>query len=81
MKAHTWTWAALLLLTVLGFFVSETGHGATAAAFILGAAGVKSGLVGWQFMEMRSAHLVWRLALFSLLTGILGLVFLLGRLG
>ncbi len=81
MKANTWTWAALLLLTVLGFSVSEAAHGTSAAAFILGAASVKSGLVGWRFMELRSAHLVWRLALFTLFAGVLGLVFLLSRLG
>ena len=81
MKADTWTWAALLLLTVLGFSVREGAHGTTAAAFILGAAGLKSGLVGWRFMELRSAHLVWKLALFTLFAAVLGLVFLLVRLG
>lgn len=80
MKANTWTWAALLVLSVLGFLVSETAPGMTAAAFILGTAGVKSGLVGWRFMELRSAHLVWKLALFALLAAVLGLVFLLMRL-
>jgi hypothetical protein len=81
MKANTWTWAALLLLTVSGFSASETAHGTTAAAFILGAAGLKSGLVGWRFMELRSAHVVWKLALFALLSGVLALVLLLVRLG
>jgi len=81
MKANAWAWAAQLLLTVSGFSVSESAHGTTAAAFILGAAGLKSGLVGWQFMELRCAHLVWKLALFALLSGVLALIFLLTWVG
>lgn len=77
MKANTWIWAALLMLSVVSFSISETAHDQAAAAFILAAAGLKSALVGWQFMELRTAHLVWRLALFALLAGLLGLVYLL----
>lgn len=77
MKANTWTWAALLLLSVSNFSASEAAHGNVAAALILSTAGLKAGLVGWQFMELRSAHVVWRLALFGLLAIVLGLVYLL----
>jgi hypothetical protein len=75
MKVNTCIWAVLLALSVLSFSLS----GPTAAALILSAAGVKSALVGWQFMELRTAHFVWRLGLFALLAGMLGLVWLLVR--
>jgi ABC-type Co2+ transport system permease subunit len=75
MRANTCIWAVLLVLSVLSFSMS----GATAAALILSTAGVKSALVGWQFMELRRAHVVWRLGLFALLAGVLGLVWLLAR--
>lgn len=78
MKANTWIWAALLLLSVLGFSVSETTQGTTAAAFILGTAGLKSILVGWRFMELYAAHVIWKLAFSVLVSGLLALVFLLG---
>lgn len=81
MKATTCTWAALLLLSALSYSISETAHGRMSTALILGAAGLKSGLVGWEFMELRTAHLVWRLALFAMLAGVLSLVYLLVRLG
>lgn len=75
MRANTCIWAVLLALSVLSFSLS----GPTAAALILSAAGVKSALVGWQFMELRTAHVVWRLGLLTLLAGVLGLVWLLAR--
>ena len=81
MKANTWIWTALLLLSASSFSVSESADKNMAATLILGAAGLKSGLVGWQFMELRSAHLVWKLAFFALLAGVLGLVYLLVRRG
>ena len=47
---------------------------------ILVVAGVKAGLVGWQFMELRLAHLSWKLAFPMLLVGTLGLICLLSRI-
>ena len=81
MNTNTWIWAALLLLSASSFSVSGTTQGAVATATILGAAGVKAALVGWQFMELRSAHLAWKLALPVLLVGTLGLICLLSQIG
>jgi hypothetical protein len=74
MKLNTGIWIALLLLSTLSFSASETIRAGTLTIFILAAAGVKAALVGWQFMELRSAHLMWRVATFTLLAGVLGLV-------
>ena len=75
MKTNTWVWVALLLLSAFSFSIG----GRTAIGLVLVAAGLKSALVGRQFMELRSAHLVWTLELFALLTFVLGLVYLLGQ--
>lgn len=73
MKTNTCVWVLLLSLSLLSFSAS----GAGAAALILSAAGIKSALVCWQFMEMRRAHAVWRLGLFTLLSSLIGLLWLL----
>lgn len=75
MKPNTWTWLLLLTLTVVSYCID----GRSAAGLILIAAGVKATMVGWQFMELRSAHPIWRLALAAVLTGVLALVYLLVR--
>ena len=80
MKTNTWIWITLMLMTVSSFSVSETGRGTNAAIFILGAAALKAGMVGWQFMELRAAHIAWRFAFTLLLVGTLGLIGLLGRI-
>jgi hypothetical protein len=72
MKANTWSWAVLLLLTAVSFSASD--HVRSAAALILGVAGVKAALVGWQYMELHSAHPMWKAALGVILAGILGVV-------
>lgn len=80
MKPITWIWIALMLLSASSFSVSESARGATASVIILSVAGVKAGLVGWQFMELRTAHLAWKLAFAILLAGTLGLICLLSRI-
>ena len=70
MKANTWTWLGLLALSVLSFLID----GKTATGLILIAAGVKTTLVGWQFMDLRSAHPIWKLGFLALVLGELGLV-------
>ena len=80
MKTNTWIWIALVLLSASSFWLSGTPQGATVAITILGAAGVKATLVGWQFMELRSAHLAWKLGFPLLLVGTLGLICLLSRI-
>ena len=80
MKTNTWIWIALMLLSASSYSISGTAQGATGALIILGAAGVKAALVGWQFMELRLAHRAWKLAFPILLAGTLGLICLLSRI-
>ena len=78
MKTNSWIWIALILLSASSFSVS--GKGTMATVIILGAAGVKAGLVGWRFMELRTAHVAWKLAFPILLFGTVGLLCLLSRI-
>jgi hypothetical protein len=74
MKTNLLTWTALLLLTTVSFLTSETAHGQAAAIFILAAAGAKCAALGWQFMELRAAHWLWRSTLLAIVVGLLGAV-------
>ena len=74
MKTNTSVWIALLVLSVSSFSIGGVAGKGTAAAFLLAAAGVKAGMVGWQFMDLRSAHRAWPAAMFALLLGMLGLL-------
>lgn len=65
MKSNLLTWIALLLLCA----VSLLARGAV--GLILGAAGLKCGTLGWRYMELRSAHWFWRLALLGLVALVL----------
>jgi hypothetical protein len=60
MKANFITWAALLLLTATSFGISEHGSRLAATCLILGAAALKCAALGWQFLDLRSAHGLWR---------------------
>lgn len=73
MRSNTLTWIVLILLSVVSYLLG----GRDAALFVLLAAGIKAGLVGWQFMELRTAHPVWNVGLLSILAVVLGLVALL----
>jgi hypothetical protein len=76
--AATWTFAALLGLTVLSYVASRSEHGAGEATPILfGAAFVKLGLIAWIFMELGAGRGRWlglALALFALTLAALLLV-------
>ncbi|MCC7377240.1 MAG: cytochrome C oxidase subunit IV family protein [Verrucomicrobiales bacterium] len=72
MRANLYVLVLLVGLTVGLFAVGgDATPGALAAACVLPVAGAKAILVGWQFMELRRAHVAWRLG--SLL--VFGLVF------
>ena len=73
MNLNTAVWIILVLLSAVSYSLGGGG----AMAFILAAAGIKAGLVGWQFMELRTAHPVWNAGLLSILAAVLGLVYLL----
>ncbi len=54
-------WAALVLLTLLGYWIGQLGmEGTTALIVLLGAALIKSQLVISHFMEMKDAPSNWR---------------------
>lgn len=66
-RASTLTWLALIALTLTSFALSETSGVRAAVLPILLAAMVKASLVAFQFMELRSAHPVWKAAFSALL--------------
>ena len=74
MKLNTLCWLLLILLTGIGVTVSDAFHGPRAAGIILGAALIKSGLVGWRFMELHAAHRLWKGGFLLLITGLTGLL-------
>ena len=74
MKANTIIWILLVALSATSFSIA----GGSATVAILIAAGVKSTLVGWQFMELYAAHPIWRAALATFLVGLLAIIYLLG---
>lgn len=54
-------WAALVALTLLGYWVGQIGmSGTTALAVLLGAAFIKSQLVISHFMEMKAFSNGWK---------------------
>ena len=73
MNANSLTLIVLVALSTASYVISGGG---SATVIIFVAAWVKAALVGWQFMELRSAHPVWKWALGCLLTAILGIGYL-----
>ena len=76
MNTNTAVWVALLGLTVVSFSIS--GH--AFESLVLVTAGLKAAMVAWNFMELRTAHLVWKLGVGALITLALGLVYIMGAL-
>lgn len=72
------TWASLIGLTLVSFFVSEAR---AALVPILAVAGVKCGLVGLQFMGLRRAHPVVRAGFLALFGALVLALFLAHRHG
>lgn len=66
-RASTVTWLALVALTLTSFTLSETSGVRAAVLPILIAALAKASLVGFQFMELRAAHVAWKVAFGGLL--------------
>lgn len=67
-RTSTLIWIALVALTLTSFALSEGSSARGAAVPILIVAGVKASLVGFGFMELRSAHPAWKAAFASLVT-------------
>ncbi len=73
-RANTLIWMVLILLTGVGFLLSERWQvGNAKVELIMALAGLKFALVAWWFMELRGAPRFWSLGLFGLLGVILGM--------
>jgi len=75
MKTNTVCWLFLILLTITGVVASDAVHGPGAAGIILVAALGKTILVGWRFMELHTAHPLWKGAFLLLMSGLMGLLY------
>ncbi len=75
MKTNTLCWLLLILLTITGVIVSDTARGPGAAGIILVTALAKTFLVGWRFMELHTAHPLWKGSFLLLILGLLGLLY------
>lgn len=66
-RSTTVTWLCLVALTCASFALShEVGRRAAVLPILL-AALVKASLVAFQFMDLRSAHVAWKVAFGALL--------------
>ena len=61
------TWIVLVLLTLVSFLSSESSLGNYAVIALLAIMIIKCVLVGIQFMELRKAHIAWKLAFISVI--------------
>lgn len=57
-------WIALMILTATTTYLANLK---SAAYFIIGIAVIKIGLVSFQFMDLRNAHLFWKTAITGLI--------------
>ena len=57
----------LIALTLISYVFAESTIGAFSVIALMAIAMVKCILVGFRFMELHKAHLVWRLAFISLI--------------
>lgn len=76
----TLAYVALVGLTFASYAASDA-LGAAALSPILAVATAKSALVGFQFMGLRAAHPVWRVAFTALVGGVVLAVWAARRLG
>ena len=71
-------WILLIGLTLFGFFSSESNLGSgTLVLFLVSATAFKFLGVGFQFLELKRAHLFWKIGFIFLLSLYLGIVFVL----
>ncbi len=62
------TWIILLSLTITGFIFSESSFIKTGLAVVITLLyGIKFLGIGFQFMELRKAHIVWKVILVTIL--------------
>lgn len=78
MKSNTDCWIFLILLTLVGVMISDVDQSSKTGVLIMSAALIKSALVGWRFMELHSAHRLWRTGFLAVIGGIVVLLYCLG---
>jgi len=62
LRINTITWIILLLLTIFGFFIAEGSSLSKSIilGLILSATVIKFLAVGFQFIDLKEAHIAWR---------------------
>ncbi len=79
-RINTITWILLVLLTLFGFFMAESsGFASKMLVFglILIATVIKFLSVGFQFLELKEAHIAWRILFVLFILLFVTLIFLL----
>ncbi len=74
---NTVSWILLVLLTLSGYLISEKSVtiGALPLLLILGATAIKYLTVGFQFLDLKHAHVGWRIIFSTLVFLFLLLIF------
>ena len=78
MKANGICWVFLILLTLAGVMISNVDQSSKTGVLIMSAALIKSTLVGWRFMELHSAHALWKVGFVAMVGWIVVLLHCLG---
>jgi len=61
------TWILLLCLTLASYFSSESAlNGKSLLLVLLGITAIKFFSVGFQFMELKKAHIFWKISFVSI---------------
>jgi len=78
-KINTISWFLLVLLTLSGYLVSEqsVSIGLLPLLLILGATAIKYFTVGFQFLDLKHAHVAWKIIFIALVSLFLLLIFIL----
>lgn len=74
MKRNCITWLCLMSFTLAGWSISATEQRTNAPWIILMVALVKAIMVGWRFMEIHAAHMLWKFSFFTLSITIIGVL-------
>lgn len=63
LRINTITWVFLVLLTIFGYFMAEGSSLSTSIvlALVLVATAIKFLTVGFQFLDLKEAHIAWRI--------------------
>lgn len=67
MNTNIITWIFLIALSLISYFSSASDLGRASVFALMAVAILKCLLVGFQYMELRHAHLAWKLAFVSLI--------------